>query len=101
MPVDALPQPHGASVPGVAHVRREYRDPLGRAMSGKVTFARKATEPIRQGVLTVPIVPVTLRLADGVVEADLPLGTYTVTAELQSADSQKATVRDEITLESE
>lgn len=98
MPDVALPQPRPGSLSGKGHVRLEYRDPLGRPMTGKVTFTPVGSEPIREGALTVPMVPVTVTVENGAAEADLPPGAYTVVADLRTADGQRTTVQGEVNL---
>lgn len=61
---------------GPAPLRREYRDALGRPMTGRVIVT-----PYTGAVVEIPLV-------DGVLEADLPPGSYTLVAELTSPDQR-------------
>ncbi len=89
------PQPYPgdliATVPGAVRHRRQYRDPLGRPMTGSVTLTGRATT----GDGYVPA-PVTVAVLDGVLEVELPPDTYDAVATLRTVDGARLTVRDAI-----
>lgn len=85
---------------GAVTYRREYRDGLGRAMIGDVTFTGRTGAKL-DGV-TIPPTRVTVPLTKemgGVLEVTLLPDTYTVVATLRTVDGAgRATDRAEITL---
>ncbi len=87
MPDDALPQPWPTQAVHTARYRREYRDPLGRPMRGTLTISG-ATRTDTADVAIVPT-PVNVTLVDGVLEADLPPGDYTLTGQLTNVDGAR------------
>lgn len=87
MPQEALPV-MPAPISQRATLRREYFDPLMRPMSGKVTITGSAAT--REGSANVVPVAVTLPLVNGVLEAFLPPDTYTLEADLWTADDVNA-----------
>lgn len=97
MPDDALPRPRPTVLPGQARVRHEFRDVLGRPLTGAVTLTPRAGA--RHDGLTVPPAPVTVEVAGGVLQAVLAPGTYRVEGTLRTADGARVNVRDEITLD--
>lgn len=94
MPADALPiAPVGVG----ASLRRDYRDVLGRPMSGtvRITGAQRAQAGER---VTAPA-PVTVALVDGLLYADLPPGQYTLAASLTTIDGHRADDTETVHLE--
>jgi hypothetical protein len=87
MPADALPVPIGQPITGTVHLRREYRDPLGRALTGQATLTGTARTE-RDGAVILPV-PVVLKIGAGVLEADLPPDTYKVQASLRTTDGER------------
>lgn len=65
-------------MPPMARWRRDYRDALGRPMSGQAVLYPRSdgTSPA----------PITVDIVDGVVDAALPSGTYNVAERTVSAD---------------
>lgn len=96
MPADALPIPQPVRLPGSVHYRREYRDILGRPLSGSATITGTARTDTG-GAVTVPAA-VTVELVGGVLEVDLPPDAYTIAAALRTVDGVRATDTDEVTL---
>lgn len=70
---------------GRVHVRREYRDPLGRPLTGEVVLTGSART---QGETSVVVpVPVKVVLTEaGVLDAMLPPDTYQTNEVLHTAD---------------
>ena len=87
MPAPALPEAWPTPLPGTVTLRREYRDPLGRPMRGKVTLT--GSERHDGDGLTVLPVAVTVDLNGGVLEVALPPDTYTLTAALRTTDGER------------
>lgn len=87
MPAPALPQPFPEPLPGTAPLRREYRDALGRPMTGTVTIT--GTQRHTAGERVTPVAPVVADLVAGVLEVDLPPDTYTLTAALRTVDGNR------------
>jgi hypothetical protein len=96
MPDPALPIPRATPLPGTVPLRREYRDPLGRPMTGSVVLTGRSTA----GGGYAPA-PVTVAVPAGVLEVDLPPDTYEAAATLRTVDGVRVSVRDTITLEGE
>jgi len=96
MPADALPQPYPQPLPGTARVRREYRDPLGRPLTGSVTLTGRSST--QAGELTIPAVAVNVAISGGVLDVSLPAGVYDLAASLRTVDGARTTVTDEITV---
>lgn len=95
MPADALPQPHAMNR-GRVRLERTYRDPLGRTMHGSARIA--GATRTAHGPLVVAGVPVTAQIVDGLLAVELPPGTYEVTADLLSADGERAREAETVTL---
>ena len=87
MPDDAQPRPWPQPPQGTVRLRREYRDPLGRPLAGEVTITGRTRQQAGETV-TAPV-PVVVPLARGVLEADLPPGTYDLAVSLRSADNKR------------
>lgn len=88
--------PGDALLPGMVQLRRVYRDPLGRPLSGQVTLLG-ATRHTHGGAV-VPPTPVTVTLVSGVLNVQLPPDTYQLSAQLRTVDGERATDRDTVTL---
>lgn len=97
MPVDALPQPWSDPLPGRVRLRREFRDALGRPLTGSVTLTGSAGAVL--GGVTVPPVAVAAPVDGGVLEVDLLPDAYRLEGVLRTREGARVTVRDEITLE--
>ena len=80
----AAPTSRHATIAGTVRHRREYRDALGRAMTGTVKF----TGSIRheQGQQIVVPAGVDVQVVGGVLEVDLPPDTYAVRERLSAPD---------------
>jgi len=88
MPADALPQAHAAGPLEGSHcLRRTYRDPLGRPMSGTVRIIGQART--ENGNTVVPPAPVKVELIDGRLDVHLPPDKYTLQASLTTADGER------------
>lgn len=87
MPVNALPQSN-APLPGASRLRREYRDALGRPLTGRVriTGAQRAQD----GEAVIVPAPVNADVVAGVLDVELPAGSYTLTAALTTVDGNRA-----------
>lgn len=96
MPADALPQPWPEQSRTGSNYRREYRDVLGRPMSGSVTITGTARND-DGGTVTVPS-PVVVELDAGVLDVHLPADTYTVVAQLATVDKSRVTDNDTVTI---
>lgn len=96
MPADALPVPWSTPLSGTVHYRREYRDVLGRAMRGSATITGTARTDTG-GAVVIPAT-VTVELTAGVLEVDLPPDTYTIAADLRTADGVRTSDTDTVTL---
>lgn len=97
MPVDALPVPNAAGLPGSVTYRHAYRDPLGRPMSGVATITGSVR--IVAGHTTVVPVTVTAKIADGLLEVTLPPGEYRIVAALRTKDGRRAPDTHTVTLD--
>lgn len=97
MPVDALPVPAAAGLPGSVTHRHVYRDSLGRPMNGVATI----TGSVRSvdGHTTVVPVAVTAKVADGLLEVTLPPGEYRIVAALRTQDGRRASDVDTVSLD--
>lgn len=85
MPADALPiAPVGVG----ASLRRDYRDVLGRPMSGTVRITGAQRAQAGEAV-TVPAA-VNADVPAGVLDVALPPGTYTLAAALTTVDGNRA-----------
>lgn len=88
MPTPALPyEPTRGTLTGAVPVRREYRDLVGRPMSGKVTIVAGARGTAGNAV--VPAAPVTVELVGGVLDVQLLPGTYQLAADLRTVDGDR------------
>jgi hypothetical protein len=87
MPADALPQ-SSAPLPGATRLRREYRDALGRPMTGRVRITGAARS--QDGTTVIVPAAVNADVAAGVLEVELPAGTYTLAATLTTVDGNRA-----------
>lgn len=87
MPVNALPQ-STAPLAGAVRLRREYRDALGRPMTGRarITGAQRAQD----GEAVIVPAAVHADVLAGVLDVELPAGTYTLTAVLTTVDGNRA-----------
>lgn len=97
MPAEAMAYQQPTPLAGTVHYRREYRDILGRPMTGAVGITGTARS-VNGEAVAIPA-PVTVDLVGGVLEVDLPPDTYQLNANLRTADSLRATDVDTITLE--
>lgn len=88
MPVDALPVPPARPVDGAVQLRREYRDALGRPMTGSVRIS--GAERAQLGERVVMPAPVTADVPAGVLDVALPPGRYTLAASLATVDGHRA-----------
>lgn len=97
MPVDALPQPWPDPLPGRIRFRREFRDALGRPLTGKVTLTgRNGTS---HGDVTIPPAPVEVQLVGGILDVALPPDVYRLSGRLSTKEGARVDVRDELTVE--
>jgi hypothetical protein len=96
MPAPALPEPLPTPLPGTVPLRREYRDPLGRAMRGEVTLTGSERRD-GDGITVLPVA-VTVDLHGGVLEVALPPDTYTLSAALRTVDGDRVTDTTTVTL---
>jgi len=89
MPADALPQAHAVAGPleGSHCLRRTYRDPLGRPMSGTVRIIGQART--ESGNTVVPPAPVKVELVDGRLDVHLPPDSYRLEASLTTVDGER------------
>lgn len=80
------PEPYPGDVrkPSGPVLRLEYRDALGRPMSGTATIINRQPV-IVDGVIT-PASSVVATVADGILEEQLPPNTYQVQAQLRTVD---------------
>lgn len=103
MTAPSQPQPYPgdaiAASPGTVHHRREYRDAAGRPMTGKVSFT--GTARTEAGDVVVVPAPIPVDVVGGVLDVWLQPDTYTVAAELRTAEGVKVTDRETVTLELE
>ena len=86
-PSEPLPYPGDTLPDGALSLRRDYVDILGRPMRGKVRITG-----------TSGAAPVIVKVEGGVLEVALPPDTYTLDAELHTADGFKETRSDVIVL---
>lgn len=95
MPVNALPQ-STAPLAGAVRLRREYRDALGRPMTGRarITGAQRAQD----GDVVTVAAPVVAPVLDGALAADLPPGTYVLHAQLSTVDGARVDDTETVTL---
>jgi hypothetical protein len=86
MPDDAKPQPWPAPVEldGAHCLRRIYRDPLGRPMTGHVKITGQTRH--EDGTTVIPPVSVKADVADGRLDVHLPPDTYKLVASLTTVD---------------
>ncbi len=98
MPAPALPQPW--HLPGTVGYRREYRDPLGRPMSGSVTITN-ATRIEAGGVVIPARSSSRVDLSAGVLDVQLYPNTYQFVAELRTEAGDEATDRHQATVTAE
>lgn len=96
MPVDAKAAPWPEPLAALIHYRRDYRDVLGRPMRGTVTITGTARSDA-DGTVILPA-PVTVELAAGVLEVDLPSDTYRIEAALRTVDGFRTSDTDTVTL---
>lgn len=87
MPADALPQA-ASPLTGALPLRREYRDALGRPMTGRVRITGAQRAQAGEAV-TVPAA-VNADVPAGVLDVALPPGTYTLAAALTTVDGNRA-----------
>jgi hypothetical protein len=92
MPSDALPVPFSDAAPdapiSVVGWTREWRDPLGRSITGTISLTRVGR----------PAYTVTADLVDGKVSLPLGPGTYRLVAALFDADDNRSYDSDMITV---
>jgi hypothetical protein len=99
MPADALPIPTTASsagLPGAVTHRREYRDPLGRPMTGTATITG-GTRTADGHTIVVPVA-VPRPVVGGVLEVELPPGEYRIVAALRTVDGKRISDTHKVTL---
>ena len=96
MPVDALPIPPAASVPGAVPYRHEYRDALGRPLVGSVTLTPETRTAV-PGV-TIPTAPFTVPVVAGVLAVNLPPGIYQLRADLRTVDGAPVVDTDRVSI---
>src|SRR4051812_42645432 len=89
MPVDAPVELLNVALPGTVRLYREYRDVLGRPLTGLATITGQSrTEADGQVVLPVPVV---VEIIAGVLDVHLPPDTYQLDVTLRSAEQARAT----------
>lgn len=99
MPDPALPEPRPTPVAlaGAVRFTRRYADALGRPMRGTVTLT--PTAPTTAGGAVIPAAPVPVELDAGLLEVDLPPGTYRLSAALRTAEGAQATDAGTVTIQ--
>lgn len=96
MPQAALPEPRATVLSGRVHLRKVYRDTLQRPLVGTVTLVGSLSHV--EDDLTVLPAPVTVSLANGVLDVDLPPDTYQFTASLRTAEGKPVEDRGSVVL---
>lgn len=95
-PEQPIAYPGDALLPGMSQLRRMYRDPLGRPMTGTATITGSARFADAEHVV-LPA-PVKVEIVDGLLAAYLSPGTYDVSAVLVSADGSRISDQETVTL---
>jgi len=95
MPSNALPVSN-SPLPGTVRLRREYRDVIGRPMTGTVTLLGSSSHDIA-GV-KVLVAPAVVQLSGGVLEVNLPPDRYELTAQLKTVEGARLTEKETVTL---
>lgn len=96
MPVDAPTSEPTAPLRGTVRLHREYRDILGRPLTGNATITgQDRTED--GGRIVLPL-PVEVDIVNGVLDVHLPPDTYLVEATLRTVEQARATDKVTVTI---
>lgn len=97
MPVEAPVILPNVPLTGSVRCYREYRDVLGRPLTGVVTITGQTRTEV--GGQTVLPLPVLVEIVGGVLDVNLPPDTYSLVADLRTVEQARATDKATIVLD--